>query len=626
MGGPTSKIFFRSARFSAPRDPFFYMLALALLTCVLAANAVADAQSKDSGEGMQLARDGTNPTLRFPVAHAHAMGICVGYLYISRDEVRYEAVGPDNAHSDSFDFRRDQIQDVRSKMGGVQFHSTVNNRNYLFAVAKASVVENKSNHLYRWNTRSPEELIKSLEHFDEILALARERAGQGGTTAAATGGSGVHDAPMAEAKTSVPGASPADTPSIGVLVDSAAGSQGAMIIHALRNGPAKQAGLAPGDVIAAINDSSIKNEEEFSKRLSSFSPGATITIRYLRQGAQTQASVTVMERSKLWGNVDVYDKETVEDIRALAEKGIGPTQNMLGSLYERGLGVPQDYGQAASWYRKAAEQGNADAQDGLGWLYFQGHGVPQDYTQATLWLTKAANRGNPHAARGLAWLYATGNGVLQDYDQAASLWLKAASQGDSIAEHNLGLSYWGGRGVQKDYVQAVNWFRKAGEQGNVDSQEILVKIYRSGIQKESAKCKGDCFLIPKDETQVIYWQGKLLEQKTKNFEQFRQRAEIWRATNPKPPLDSMADREWILAENATKEKNLDSATQHYEVAVRLQPMWPVGWFNLAMIYGEQNKYAEAADRMRHYLELVPDAPDATNARAQMIIWEDKARH
>ncbi len=54
-------------------------------------------------------------------------------------------------------------------------------------------------------------------------------------------------------------------------------------------------------------------------------------------------------------------------------------------------------------------------------------------------------------------------------------------------------------------------------------------------------------------------------------------------------------------------------------------MWPAGWFNLAIIYAEQNNYAEATDRMKHYLELLPDAPDAKDAREQMIIWEDKAK-
>jgi TPR repeat protein len=47
-----------------------------------------------------------------------------------------------------------------------------------------------------------------------------------------------------------------------------------------------------------------------------------------------------------------------------------------------GWGVPQDYAQAAIWYRKAAEQGSAEAQFNLGLLYDNGLGVPLDYSQA----------------------------------------------------------------------------------------------------------------------------------------------------------------------------------------------------------------------------------------------------
>jgi tetratricopeptide (TPR) repeat protein len=70
---------------------------------------------------------------------------------------------------------------------------------------------------------------------------------------------------------------------------------------------------------------------------------------------------------------------------------------------------------------------------------------------------------------------------------------------------------------------------------------------------------------------------------------------------------------------------LDSAIEHYEAGLEAQPMWPVGWFNLALIYAEQNNYVDAADRMKHYLELASDAPDAQSAREQMTIWDDKAR-
>jgi tetratricopeptide (TPR) repeat protein len=106
---------------------------------------------------------------------------------------------------------------------------------------------------------------------------------------------------------------------------------------------------------------------------------------------------------------------------------------------------------------------------------------------------------------------------------------------------------------------------------------------------------------------------------------FQQKAAAWRGLATKPPLDSEADRHWILAENAVKEKNLDSAEQHYEAALEIQPAWPTGWFDLAMIYAEQKNFADAADAMKHYLELTPDAPDARDARTQMIIWEDKAK-
>ena len=42
------------------------------------------------------------------------------------------------------------------------------------------------------------------------------------------------------------------------------------------------------------------------------------------------------------------------------------------------------------WYRKAAEQANAIAQFNLGSLYQNGHGVQQDYSEAYFWLDLAA--------------------------------------------------------------------------------------------------------------------------------------------------------------------------------------------------------------------------------------------
>src|SRR5438270_12416857 len=73
-----------------------------------------------------------------------------------------------------------------------------------------------------------------------------------------------------------------------------------------------------------------------------------------------------------------------------AERGHAKAQFALGYLYYNGQGVPQDYPEAAQWYRRAAEQGHPEAQGALGALYAQGHGVPQDAVQAHVWVNLAA--------------------------------------------------------------------------------------------------------------------------------------------------------------------------------------------------------------------------------------------
>src|SRR5271157_4688109 len=76
-------------------------------------------------------------------------------------------------------------------------------------------------------------------------------------------------------------------------------------------------------------------------------------------------------------------------------------QCYLALAYYKGLGVPQDYTQAAIWWRKAAEQGNAFAEYRLGVAYYFGDGVPQDYVQAADWWRRAAEQGDKDARQAL---------------------------------------------------------------------------------------------------------------------------------------------------------------------------------------------------------------------------------
>ena len=75
---------------------------------------------------------------------------------------------------------------------------------------------------------------------------------------------------------------------------------------------------------------------------------------------------------------------------ALAEQGDAKAQGILGLMYAKGEGVPQDDRQAVQWYTRAAEQGYAPAQINLGLMYAKGKGVPQDARQAVQWFIRAA--------------------------------------------------------------------------------------------------------------------------------------------------------------------------------------------------------------------------------------------
>ena len=68
----------------------------------------------------------------------------------------------------------------------------------------------------------------------------------------------------------------------------------------------------------------------------------------------------------------------------------------LGALESYNLG---DYAGALKEFRPMAEEGNAAAQLLLGFMYERGQGVPQDYVQAHLRFDLAARQGEEQAAK-----------------------------------------------------------------------------------------------------------------------------------------------------------------------------------------------------------------------------------
>jgi len=99
-----------------------------------------------------------------------------------------------------------------------------------------------------------------------------------------------------------------------------------------------------------------------------------------------------------------------------------------------GASIPQDFEQAAYWYRKAAEQGHAEAEFDLARLYARGLGVPNDEAQAAKWFRASASQGYGPAQGRLGVRYSRGRGLPQD-DRQAYFWMALASKnGDASVD------------------------------------------------------------------------------------------------------------------------------------------------------------------------------------------------
>jgi len=157
-----------------------------------------------------------------------------------------------------------------------------------------------------------------------------------------------------------------------------------------------------------------------------------------------------------------------------AESGDAETQNILGSMYSKGIGVIHDDVEAVKWFRQSAEQGNERGQFSLGEMYAEGRGVEKDDAEALKW------------------------------------YLLSAEQGNAEAQSMLGNVYENGGGIEKDNVASLMWYLVAGENGRKDAKESAVRVSAamSSNQKDEAQGLAKAWLEkhPSNHPGSYYWE------------------------------------------------------------------------------------------------------------------------
>ena len=138
----------------------------------------------------------------------------------------------------------------------------------------------------------------------------------------------------------------------------------------------------------------------------------------------------------------------------------------LADLYRKGLGCKKNPEGAMNLYIEARDLGSIDAKMGIADLYLNGEGVAKDEAQAFGLYTELAKKGNDKAKYSLAYCYQNGFGTEKNPFMAGHYLVPAAKEGDSNAQCYLALCFLKGDAVKQNLPKAVYWFKKAATQGN----------------------------------------------------------------------------------------------------------------------------------------------------------------
>jgi len=169
-----------------------------------------------------------------------------------------------------------------------------------------------------------------------------------------------------------------------------------------------------------------------------------------------------------------------EHLQKLAVEGNADAQNLLGSLYERGAGVTQSFGEARKWYELAAKQGHAAAQSNLGAMHWAGKGSEKNAQEAVRLFKLSAAQDDAAGLNNLANAYAVGEGVARDPGEAIRLRRRAVERGSTQAAIVLANAYSSGYGVPKDQNSALQLYKFAAEKGHPYAQHIYARILDEG--------------------------------------------------------------------------------------------------------------------------------------------------
>ncbi len=161
-------------------------------------------------------------------------------------------------------------------------------------------------------------------------------------------------------------------------------------------------------------------------------------------------------------------------------------------MLQKGQEVPQDLPQAVTWMREAANRDLAVAQWRLGEFYGKGIGLPKDPNEAASWRQRAlAADHSGGLMMEMGDLYRNGQEVPQDDKLALQWYESAASLGQWIGMLNAAEMYAQGIGTVRDITKAYLYVVAASIRHRQGSGDILKSLEQHMSAEEIKKARAE---------------------------------------------------------------------------------------------------------------------------------------
>lgn len=238
-------------------------------------------------------------------------------------------------------------------------------------------------------------------------------------------------------------------------------------------------------------------------------------IRQLYQGAAERGVSQALLPLAFYNAMDQDKQRQAHAFLVAKEQAATGDENaalLLGLLYDRGIGVKADPGQAITWYQQAGQ--NAVSDFILGTYTAEGKGIAKDkqkgiaqlqqsvddkfsyadFNMAVLEkqskedflpnLIRSYKLGNSHAGIVLADYYLAENSDPQKMQEAKQIYTGLAAKGDQYAQLKLAFMLEKGLGAEPNLADAQRWYTASAEQGNPLAQYLLAQFYQLGESGE----------------------------------------------------------------------------------------------------------------------------------------------